>query len=80
MAKKGYLTTKCFDLNRTEVTGGEVWVRLGLNGQRIGLRWVTIDAQGIKDSGKNQPRDERWSMDGLKSQKSPKMKKKTKNG
>ena len=37
-------------------------------------RLVTIDAQRIKDSGKNQTRDERGSMDGLKSQKSPKMK------
>ena len=38
-------------------------------------RLVTIDGQRIKDSGKNQTRDERWPTDGLKSQKSPKMKK-----
>ena len=38
-------------------------------------RLVTIDGRRIKDSGKNQTVDERWSTDGLKSQKSPKMKK-----
>ena len=30
---------------------------------------MTIDAQRIKDSGKNQTRDERWSMDGTEKSK-----------